>query len=293
MDTLFLTTASAKNLTLVRRMIASLRTFGGELADAPFWVFATDPDSVSAIETDQTRILPLTAPVAGYLFGKKVAACARAEELAPAGTKSLVWVDAAYLFVQPPALLSLGADAEAAFRPVHIRNVGLPPSEPLDPFWSGIYAALGVDDIPATVTSFVDSQLLRAYFNSHAFAVNPALGLMTRWYELFQQLVGDADFQAAACPDDAHQIFLFQAILSALVATSIHTERLRILPPAYNYPYNLHELVPAENRPAALNDVVSFTYEERDIRPEAVTGIQVRDPLREWLVSHIRDGLGV
>ncbi len=287
MDTIFLTTASPKNLANVRLMIDSLRTFGGELAGASFWVFASDPDQVRALETDSTRVLPLTVPdlVSAYPFGKKVAACARAEELAPAGTRSLVWVDPACLFVQPPLRFALDADCDAAFRPVHIRNVGLPPSEPPDAFWSGIYSALGVDDIPATVTSFVDGQLLRAYFNSHAFAVNPALGLMRHWYELFRKLVADAVFQSAACADDAHQIFLFQALLSALVATSVNPSRLCILPPTYNYPYNLHERVPQEKRPAALNDLVSFTYEERSIQPTALTGIEVHEPLRSWLES--------
>jgi hypothetical protein len=181
MDTIFLTYASANSLPTVRLMIDSLRTFGGELANAPFWVFASDLEPVRILETGATRLLPLTVadPVAGYILGKKVAACAHAEQLAPAGTRSIVWVDAAYLFCQPPSLFALGTDADAAFRPVHIRNVGLPPSEPLDVFWRGIYAALGVDDIPTTVTSFVDGQLLRTYFNSHAFAVNPALGLMS------------------------------------------------------------------------------------------------------------------
>lgn len=289
MDTIFLTTASAKNLTPVRLMIDSLRTFGGELVNAPFWVFAADPHIVSVLEIDQTRILPLAVadPAAGNPFGKKVAACARAEELAPTGTRSLVWVDSAYLFCQPPTLLTLDADADVAFRPVHIRNVGLPPSEPLDAFWKGIYAALGVDDISTTVTSFVDSQLLRTYFNSHAFAVNPALGLMRRWYELFQKLTGDEHFQITACADDSHQIFLFQALLSTLVATSVKPGRVRILPHTYNYPYNLHEHIPAEKRPAALNDVISFTYEERDIRPEAMTGIQVCEPLRSWLEARV------
>jgi hypothetical protein len=270
-------------------MIDSLRTFGGELADAPFWVFSPDLEPVRALETGATRVLPLPVadPAAGYPFGKKVAACARAEELAPAGTRSLVWVDAAYLFCQPPSLFALGADCDAAFRPVHIRNVGLPPSEPLDTFWKGIYTALGVDDILTTVTSFVDGQLLRTYFNSHAFAVNPALGLMQGWYEHFRLLVTNKSFQSAACADERHQFFLFQALLSALVATSIEPARLRILPHIYNYPYNLHDRVPAEKRPSALNETVSFTYEERDIRPDAVTGIEVREPLRAWLESHL------
>ncbi|MEW6092921.1 MAG: hypothetical protein AB1531_03040, partial [Chloroflexota bacterium] len=88
--TIFLTIASAKSEPAVRLMIDSLRTFGGELADASFWAFATDPDAVRGLEDDRTRLLPLTVPdpVAAYPFGKKVAACARAEKLAPAGARS-------------------------------------------------------------------------------------------------------------------------------------------------------------------------------------------------------------
>jgi hypothetical protein len=289
MNTLFLTTASVKSMKDVGLMIDSLRTFGGELAEAPFWVFVTDTESVHSLEDERTRLLPLAVPdlVSAYPFGIKVAACARAEELAPAGTRSLVWVDAACLICQPPTLFTLGTDCEAAFRPVHIRNVGLPPSEPLDAFWSGIYAALGVDDIRTNVTSFVDGQLLRTYFNSHAFAINPTLGLMRRWYELFRKLVNDTSFQSAACADERHQIFLFQALLSALVASSVEPGRVCILPPAYNYPYNLQERIPAERTLAVLNEAVCFTYEERDIRPNAVTGIEVREPLRSWLDSHL------
>jgi hypothetical protein len=221
--------------------------------------------------------------VAAYPFGRKVAACARAEELAPAGTEALVSIDPSCLIVQPPVLFDLGPSFDAAFRPVHIRNVGLPPGEPLDAFWQGIYAALGVKDIATTITSFVDGQRLRAYFNSHSFAINPALGLMKRWYALFQQLVGDETFQAAACADEVHQIFLFQALLSALVASALDPARLRILPPTYNYPYNLQGRVPADRRAATLDDLVCFTYEERTIHSEAIQDIQVGDRLRAWL----------
>jgi hypothetical protein len=288
-DTIFLTVASKNNLTKVRLLIDSLRTFGGELANAPFWVFASDPEPVHALETDSTHVLPLTVPdpVAAYPFGKKVAACARAEELAPPGTHSLVWIDSICLIVQPPILLNLNADYDAAFRPVHIRNVGLPPSEPLDAFWSGIYAVLGVDDIHTTITSFVDNQVLRAYFNSHAFAVNPALGLMCRWYELFQKLVSDTKFQSAACADEIHQIFLFQGLLSALVATSIDPSRLCIPPPTYNYPYHLQNRIPENQRAKTLNEMVCFTYEDENIKPTALTGIEVREPLRSWLENKL------
>ena len=284
-STIFLTAASAGRLTATRLLIDSLRSFGGELAEAPFWIFATSPEAVHSLEDEHTHAFPLVLPevVSAYPFGDKVAACARAEELAPAGTRSLAWIDPTCLIVQPPVLFQLGAGSEAAFRPVHIRNIGLPPSEPLDAFWKGIYAACGVKDIGTTVTSFVDGQLLRTYFNSHGFAINPALGLMERWYELFQRLVRDKQFQSAACADERHQVFLFQALLSTLVATSMDPTWMRLLPDTYNYPYNLQERIPADRRLAALNETVCFTYEERSIHPKAITGIEVREPLRAWL----------
>lgn len=58
-------------------------------------------------------------------------------------------------------------------------------------------------------------------------------------YEQFEQLVCNQQFQETACQEERHQIFLFQAVLSALVDLSLDEQRIRILPPTYNYPYNL------------------------------------------------------
>jgi hypothetical protein len=161
--------------------------------------------------------------------------------------------------------------------------VGLSPSEPLDAFWRGIYAAVGVEDVPLAVESFIGRQRLRAYFNSHGLAARPGLALFERWYQLFERLVRDERFQAAACQDERHQIFLFQALWSALVASSVDPQRIHILLPAYNYPYNLHDRVPQHRRAAALNDLVCFTFEGRAIHPDVVTDIEIREPLRSWL----------
>jgi hypothetical protein len=289
MNTIFLTTASARSMAHVRLLIDGLRTFGGALSEAPFWVFSPDPGSVGQLESVATRILPLITQqsVSSFLFGWKVAACAYAEQNAPVGTQSLVWIDAACLITQPPTEMILGADYDAAFRPVHIQNVGLPPSKPLDQFWSGIYRAVGVEDVSSTVMSFVDGQLLRTYFNSHSFSVRPSLGLMNRWFRIFQELVDDAAFQSEACSDELHQVFLFQAILSALVATKLDPARVRILPPSYNYPFNLQDRIPPERRLLALNSAVSFTYEESNIHPSEVTGIEIHEPLRSWLEARV------
>jgi hypothetical protein len=289
MDTLFLTTISEEVISAVHLLVESLRAFGGDLAGSQFWIFTTDLKLSYGREDDRTRLLPLVvpAPVAAYPFGRKVAACAQAEQLVPDGTRSLVWIDSSCLIVQPPIFFDLGAAFDAAFRPVHIRNVGLSPAEPLDAFWQGIYTVLGVNDISTMITSFMDEQRLRTYFNSHAFSVNPALGLMRRWYEIFQHLVNDRQFQEVACRDDRYKIFLFQALLSALIASSLEPTRVRILPPTYNYPYNLHDRVPPNQRAVLLDELVCFTYEDRKIHPNALIDIQVHEPLRAWLEARL------
>ena len=268
-------------------LIQSLRQFGGKMSQCPFWLFESDK-----VQGSCTDLIPLNVEVfpleennatKHYIFSSKVSACHQAEKMASPKTKTLIWMDTNCLIVQPPLLFDLGDTFDAAVRPVHIRNVGLTRKDPIDQYWRGIYYAIGVDDLPGAVDSFVDDKHLRPYFNSHAFAVNPALGLMCKWSEKFESLVSDRDFQERACKDDFHQIFLFQAILSALLAASIPSERLRILPTTYNYPYNLHDRVPTDKRAQSFNESVCFTYEDRTIQPDEVTDIQIHEPLRSWL----------
>jgi hypothetical protein len=276
-----------------RLLIESIRSFGGEMSGCPVWMFDLDPQDPSDqdLASAAVRIIPLDVPenLLGYYFGDKVYACARAEELAPAGVHSLVWMDPPCLVVKPPVLYGLAREMDAAVRPVHIRNVGLRETEPLDAYWMKIYETVGVCDNQAVVESFVDGQRIRAYFNTHAFAVNPAKRLFHAWLECFEKLAGDQEFQVSACQDDLHQVFLHQAVLSVLIAASLGPNRVRILPPDYNYPYNLHPSLSLDRRAEALNDLVSFTYEGRSIAPSDVTDIEMREPLRSWLAQHALD----
>lgn len=276
-------------LSCARLMIDSLRAFGGELSLSPLWVFEADPIGVpcDSLAGPAVRILQLDMPdeVRHYLFADKVYACAQAEQLAAAETRSLAWIDPVCLVVKPPTLLVLDADSDAAVRPVHIQNVGLLANQPVDSFWRQIYKRLGVRDIHMTVESFVDCRHLRAYFNSHSFVVNPELGLMRRWAEHFRSLVTDQEYQRTACQDEQHRIFLFQAVMSALLVTRVSRQRIRILPPDYNYPYNLQDQVPADRRAKELNDLVCIAYEERSLDPETMDDISVAEPLRSWLAA--------
>jgi hypothetical protein len=277
-----------------RPLIESLRAFGGALGDCPLWIFAADPQTTPCddLAGAHARVLPLAVPdrLRGYPFGGMVCACARAEQLARGEDVSLVWLDPALLILQPPLLFDLGGDFDAALRPVHIRNVGLPPGEPPDAFWGGIFAALGVTDVPLTVTSFIDRQQLRAYFNSHALAVRSSLGLFTRWLGLFEQMVADEAFQAAACGDPLHRLFLFQALFSALVAATLDSARIRILPENYNYPYHRQARALPGHRVDRMNDLVIFCGEGTLPDPASVTDIEIREPLRSWLLERLAGG---
>lgn len=268
-------------------LVASLRQFGGTLSHCPIWVCATTAagQAEQALSAWQVKVLPLTVAdqIKQYPFGTKVAAYAYAEERVPANIAGLIWLDLNCLVVQPPALFSLTSTYGAAVRPVHVRNVGLLNTDPLDDFWRGIYAAVGVTDTNTFVESFIDRQTLRSYFNSHGFALNPKLGLGKRWLTLFTQLVNDKKFQATACADHLHQIFLFQALWSALLMSALPPEQVLLLPSTYNYPYNLHSQVPPSRQAQRFNDLVCFTFEGREINPAQVTDIKIDESLVSWL----------
>jgi hypothetical protein len=275
-----------------RLLIDSIRSFGGTMSDCPIWLFEADPHNVPCDGLDNARVqvLPLTVPdtVRNYEYADKVYACVRAEELATAGLKSLIYLATECLIVKPPLLFDLAESFDVAVRPVHIVNVGLPVAEPVDDFWKKVYETVGVHDLRATVESFVDVQNVRAYFNSAAFAIDPSKGLFRRWFECFEALVRDSEFQAGPCQDERHRIFLHQAVLSTLMATLLDPKRIRVLPPDYGYPYNLHPSVPLDRRASALNDLVHVIYHDRSIDPSVIDDIEVHEPLRSWLSARAK-----
>lgn len=273
-------------------LVDSLRSFGGSLNQCPVWIFTADSQLIldDTLVADRVQIIPLHTPanIEGYWFAPKVAACAQAEELAAGKVVSLIWLSTDCLIVKPPLSFDLGSTFDIALRPVHIRNIGLLAAEPLDDFWKVIYKTLGVQEIQTKVKSFVDDQLLRPYFNSHALSINPSIRLFRRWFELFERLVNDNSFQSGPCQDELHRIFLHQAVLSTLVASSVTPDRMRILPVDYSYPYNLHAKVPEERQARALNDLVCFAYEDRSLDPITVDDIEIHEPLKSWLSSRVR-----
>lgn len=280
---------SPRERSCARLLIDSIHSFGGTLSDCPIWLFEADEQWASRDDPERSNVqaflLEVPDTVKGYFFADKVWACAQAEEMAPSAVQSLIWIDPVVLVIGPPVLFNLGASFDAAVRPVHIKNVGLSLEVPLDGFWKKIVSSAGVEDIETSVETFIGGQRIRSYFNSHAFAINPTEGLLRRWFEDFEALVCDEEFQESICQDQAHQIFLHQAVWSVLLATNLDPKRIRFLPPDYNYPYNLHESVPLDRRAKTLNELVCIAYEGRSLDPRLVNDIDIHEPLRSWLLE--------
>ena len=272
--------ASEAGERLARIVIESLRTFGGTLGASPVWAFVLDsahvPRALPGLSGVERIPLAVAEPYRGYPFAEKAAACAWAEEMAGADVRSLVWLGLDCLILNPPILFDLGPACDAAFRPVHHRNIGSPAHEPPDAFWAGVYRALAIAEMPYTVESFVDRQTLRPYLNTHCFALSPACGVARAWWEHFKAMIRDQAFQAGPCRDELHRIFLHQAILSTLVPKMLAWERVRLLPPEYNYPLHLQGEIPADRRAPRLNDLATAAYE--DAFPWGA--IEVEEPLR-------------
>jgi len=219
-------------------------------------------------------------PFRNYPLAEKVFACALAEEMAALeGVQTLIWLNPDCLIFNPPELFILGDQYDAAFRPVHIRNVGSLANEPLDGYWQGVYEVVGVDQVPYTIESYVDGQTIRPYFNTHCFAINPACGILQAWRAYFLTLLLDKEFQDDYCQDELHQLFLHQVVLSALVMKSIEKDRLLILPPEYSYPLHLQDKLPTEKLVKSLNQLVCMVYEDATL----LDGIDIQEPILSWL----------
>jgi hypothetical protein len=293
-ETCFLTLVGTEQQTRhARLLIDSLRTLGGRLSDCAVWVLyhgqaGSDPGRLADALRDLRGVylapLEMEAEVR-YWFAAKVHACAQVEEKAGPEVRSLVWLAPESLILQPPTLFDLNTPQDAlyaaAFRTVHHANIGSPARQPLDAFWSAVYRSVGLDEASYTTRSYVDDRELRPYWNTHCFAVDPALGLLHAWREGFRALIADEDFQVGLCRDAPHQVFLHQAVLCALLTKRLAQTQIRALPSEYSYPLHMHEQVPDEKRARALNDQVCAVYEE-DLLLDLIA---VREPLRSWLAE--------
>jgi hypothetical protein len=278
-------------------LVDGLRRHGGDLADAPWHVVA---DASATEVLDQaglagTRLLPLQvdAVAQGVAFAAKAYAAATVERLVP-GAETLAWMDPESLVLGPPRALDLGPAAAVALRPVFLVNaVGQAEGTPVDGYWARLYGEAGVDGaaVPA-VESFVDEQRIRFYVNCGVIAWRPGLGIAREWARALSAVLADEAYRRTHCADVRHQVFLHQAVLSAVLLARTAPAERRWLPPDHGYPLGLHERVPAAKRARRLEDLACLIYDTLfDQEPGWLDRVPVGDLLRSWLAdAHRRAG---
>jgi hypothetical protein len=280
-------------------LAASIRAFAGRLADSPILAMVPgSPDALSEATTSALRDLgvdirdfTIDQPALGFPFAAKVYAAAAAEVVAAERGGLLVWMDRGSLVVQEPAALLLPPGKALAYRPVDHTLIGSPYDEPLDTFWSLVYQFCGV---PAQhvfpMTTSVDRRVLRPYFNAGLLVVRPGQGLLRRWRDNFHQLYLRPELTALYQQSELYAIFVHQAILAATVLATLAPPELVELPVQVNYPLHMHAGYPAGQRPARLNDLISFRYESLLQNGTWRDTIPVDEPLHSWLEQHLTEG---
>ncbi|KQC12274.1 MAG: hypothetical protein APR63_11465 [Desulfuromonas sp. SDB] len=239
-------------------MLRSLRSFGGEISKIPVIIFVPEnslPDEIYENFTP-VKVFKIEPANFKFFFQLKVKAAAQSEKLCGKDSGSLIWLSSNCLILKPPLDFILDNQFHAAFRPVHIKNIGLSSSQPVDGFWNEIYRRVGVSEIGYEVTSLLGNENLRPYFNTHWFSINSKLGILNKWEQIFVELINDNIFIENHCNDQQHQIFLHQAILSALITKYIPREKLRILDAGYSYPLHFQDKLKTHDLFKSLEEMV-------------------------------------
>ncbi|NTV80317.1 MAG: hypothetical protein HGA24_02720 [Candidatus Aminicenantes bacterium] len=292
-----------------RALIECIRTWGGEYRGSPVYVVVTDPGYLTRGLEDKTVMrvpLEVGEPVRSFPYAVKARAAAAVEGLVAGKVRSLAWFDPETLLFGPPKEMDLEEGIAAVVAPVQFINTGQPPEASVDAYWGGIYGRVGLDPAKVfTVETRVDRRTVRAYLNCGMLAVRPEKGLFREWAKVQDELLGDTGYMKAAITDPIHRTFLHQAVITSIIVARLKRGEIRFFSAAYNYPLYCHGVdftpgtgrtyrVPADMRPAKLNDLVTVFYEGlfrqrpdwADLIPPA------GEPLRSWLRDLVETRLG-
>jgi hypothetical protein len=273
----------------------SIRTFGGDLADKPIWVLV--PAELEPLsEPIQEKLSDLRAQITTFEadpeifkfpFAAKIEAAAQIEAQTQGQTERLVFMDRDTLVLQEPDEFLLADDQALGYRPVHHKLIGPAWDEPLDDFWQLVYDVCEVPDENIFPMTTHVGEPIRPYFNAGMFIIRPERGLLAQWREVFLKWYRQPSFRAYYEEDQLYAIFIHQAIFSGVLMHNLQPAEMRKLSPKVNYPLHLHYDIPADQRPATINELVTVRYESIFDEP-GWRQLPITEPLKSWLESQPR-----
>ena len=173
----------------------SLRTFGGELRECPFWVMVPEiMNEFSSSEIDQFKkpkvnvlTYDINPDLIEFPFSFKVFAAAKAEEILMNSAELLVWFDDDCIILQEPDEFLLPSTKIFGFRPVHHKLIGTNWGQKIDNFWEYLFKVFDVSLEKTFPMITHTGEKIYPYFNAGTYVVRPEMNLLNKWKNEFVQ----------------------------------------------------------------------------------------------------------
>ncbi|MFB0509261.1 MAG: hypothetical protein ACETVX_02080 [bacterium] len=291
---LFPTESSQSNALL---LADSIRTFAGSLAQTPIWFFVPEygkqlsPEIKEKLVAMKVKLIQyeIDNEVLRFPFTADIIATSLAESKASGQADLLAWLGTNTIFLQEPSEFVLPDDKNFGYRPVHHTLVGSLYDKPLDRFWTLIYQYCKVpDDQIFPMTTHVDGNRIRPYFNAGLLVTRPEKYLLRSWQETFFQIYQKPELLELYRQDERYAIFIHQAILSGVVLSTLPKNEIQELPSTYNYPLHLYSEDITNHRPSSLAELVTFRHEGFQDITKWMKNLPTPEPLTQWFTKRLK-----
>ncbi|MBN2431641.1 MAG: MBL fold metallo-hydrolase, partial [Acidobacteria bacterium] len=116
------------------------------------------------------------------------------------------------------------------------------------------------------------------------YAFNPQLGIAAEWARLLTERLQDEAYQRTACASFRQQLFLHQAVLSAVISARVKPGRIRPLPLSHGYPFTQHGQLDPSLQVSSFNALAAVIFDYAwDKIPTWLDRLDADEPLRQWL----------
>jgi hypothetical protein len=267
----------------------SIRDFGGAVADDPIWALVPDGGKrmsrgiATSFERLEVRLVPfpIDPDFREVPFAVKAVGGAYAEGLV--ASERLVWLDPDVLMLGDGSEFLIPDGVALGYRPVHHRLIGPDWDEPLDSFWRLIYNSCEVPGGRVFRMSTNVGEQIKPYFNAGVFVVRPERALLQRWLEALVHLARELAVTAHYQSEPLYEIFLHQAVWTAVLLHHLDRTEMCELSSAVNYPLNLHYDIPAGRRALSLEGITAIRTENLLTDPDWRENLPILEPLTPWL----------
>lgn len=236
-------------------MVESFRRYGGSLKNIPIYSFQVRERNdvsnatlakLSAFNVTHQKVV-LNHKYPNYPLANKPLLCAYAEQNLDA--EIIVFLDSDLVFFSEPKEFLLPPKYDVGIRPEHQKMIGSSgENDPNDEYWQHLYQLAGVQNPDIFVTTTVDRQKIRAFWNSGVVAVRRSAGIFTAWQITFEKLL------EAGSMIDKKNFYYEQSALSATICAQ--TERIWQFSANYNYPIHGHNLILESERSNSFDQIV-------------------------------------